>query len=167
MHVKEITMKTGQDGVALIKHFEACVLKAYPDPATGGKPYTVGIGHTGPEVQLGETITQAEAEALLYSDLERFEKGVDSLVQREIAQHQFDALVSLAFNIGLGNLKTSTLLKKLNAFDDIGAQVQFLAWNRAAGKVMRGLQRRRKAEALVFSGILADMAIREAIEAYP
>lgn len=160
-------MKSGQDCKELVTYFESCVLKAYADPATGGKPYTIGYGHTGPEVRLGDALTYPEAEALLALDLMRFERGVDDMLKVDVTQSQFDALVSLAFNIGLGNLKGSTLLKKLNAGDDVAAQAQFLVWNRAGGKVMKGLQRRRKAESLVFVGFDADMAIGEALREHP
>jgi lysozyme len=112
-------------------------------------------------------LTYPEAEALLAMDLMRFERGVDDMLKVDVTQSQFDALVSLAFNIGLGNLKGSTLLKKLNAGDDVAAQAQFLVWNRAGGKVMKGLQRRRKAESLVFVGFDADMAIGEAMREHP
>lgn len=160
-------MKSGNDCRDLIRHFESCVLKAYPDPATNGPPITIGYGHTGPEVRMGDTLTPPEAEALLALDLIRFERGVDEMLKRDVTQSQFDALVSLAFNIGLGNLKGSTLMKRLNAGEDAAAQEQFLVWNRAAGQVMKGLQRRRKAESLVFSGFDADMAISEAMRELP
>jgi lysozyme len=160
-------MKTGEDGMRLIKHFEDCVLRAYPDPATGGQPWTIGIGHTGAEVRQGDSVTLDEAYALLAQDLVKFETGVNAMVLRRLEQTQFDALISLSFNIGLGNFKGSTLLRKLNAGEDIAAQIEFLKWNRAAGKVMKGLQRRRKAESLVFGGALADAAIEEALRTYP
>jgi lysozyme len=159
--------ETGFDGVSLIKHFEACSLEAYPDPATGGHPWTIGYGHTGAEVRQGESCSLAEAETVLMFDLDRFERGIERLVTRRLEARQFDALVSLAFNIGLGNLASSTLLKKLNMGDDIAAAAQFLAWNRAAGKVMKGLQRRRKAESLVFTGYPASVAIEHAMKVYP
>lgn len=159
-------MKTGPDGLALIKHFESCVLRAYPDPATGGAPWTIGYGSTL-GVKPGDTLTLAQAEALLMHDLERFEAGVNNLAHRRLEQWQFDALVSLAFNIGLGNLAASTLIKKLNVGEDIATAIEFLKWNRAAGKVMKGLQRRRRAESLVFSGLDAKGAINDALLEYP
>lgn len=159
-------MTTGPDGIALIKHFEGCVLKAYPDPATGGEPITIGFGHTG-GVRLGDTVTEAEAMTLLVLDLKRFEKGVDAAVHRRLEQHQYDACISLAFNIGLGNFGNSTLVKKLNNGDDAGAAVEFLRWDKAAGKQMRGLTRRRRAESYVFHGIPAETAILKASEELP
>lgn len=159
-------MTTGEDGLTLIKHFEGCVLLAYPDPATGGEPITIGIGHTG-GVRMGDEMTEEEAMATLARDLRRFEKGVDEAVHRRLEQHQFDACVSLSFNIGLGNFKNSTLVKKLNNGDDAGAAVEFLRWDRANGKQMRGLSRRRRAESLVFAGMMAEMAITEATRDFP
>lgn len=160
-------MKHSKDCIDLIKHFESCVLKAYPDPATNGPPITIGYGHTGPEVRIGDALTIPEAEALLALDLMRFERGVDDMLKRDVSQNQFDALVSLAFNIGLGNLKGSTLMKRINAGEDMAAQEQFLVWNRGNGQVMKGLQRRRKAESLVFAGFDAAMAIGEAMRELP
>jgi lysozyme len=160
-------MNIGPDGIALIKHFESCSLKAYPDPATNGPPITICWGHTGPEVKLGQTLTYPECEALLALDLRRFEAGVDAMLTRDVTPNQFDSLVSLAFNIGLGNLKGSTLMKRMNAGEDEAAKLQFLVWNRAVGKVMKGLQRRRKAESLVFAGFDADVAIAESLREHP
>lgn len=141
-------------GIALIKEFEGVRLKAYPDPGTGGAPWTVGIGHTGPEVKPGMVITEAQAYNYLRSDLSKFEKTVNTLVTAKITQPMFDALVSFAYNCGPANLKSSTLLKKVNAgkFDE--AVLEFAKWNKAAGRVLNGLTRRRKAEADLFrSGI--------------
>lgn len=160
-------MKSDKDCLALIRHFESCALKAYPDPATNGPPITICWGHTGPEVKMGQTMTMSECDALLALDLVRFERGVDDMLKRDVTQSQFDALVSLAFNIGLGNLKGSTLMKRLNAGEDSAAQAQFLVWSRGGGQVMKGLQRRRKAESLVFAGFDADMAISEAMRELP
>lgn len=141
--------KIGAKGLALIKEFEGLRLDAYPDPATGGEPITIGYGSTG-GYKLGQRITEAEAEALLRHDLQRFERAVSGMVTREPTQNQFDAMVSLAFNVGEGNLKSSTLLKLHNAGDFAGAQGQFVRWNKAAGKVMAGLTRRREAEARLY-----------------
>ena len=140
--------KIGAKGIALIKEFEGLSLKAYPDPATNGEPYTIGFGHTG-SVRMGDRVTEEQAEGLLRHDLERFEKAVNALAPKT-TQNQFDAMVSLAFNVGEGNLKSSTLLKLHNAGDFAGAQGQFVRWNKAAGKVMAGLTRRREAEAKLY-----------------
>src|ERR1700733_14853971 len=94
----------------LIEGWEGCVLHAYPDPATGGDPWTIGYGHTGPDVHQGQTVTQAQADGLLVNDLHKFETAVEGMVgTAPTSQQQFDALVSFAFNLGAGRLKTSTL----------------------------------------------------------
>ena len=137
----------------LIKKWEGCRLTAYPDPATGGDPWTIGVGHTGPEVKPGVVWTQAQADAALQADLARFARGVwTAISEKETTQNRFDALVSFAFNVGLGNLLSSTLLRKHIAGDYVGAADQFIRWNRAAGKVLAGLTRRREAEAKLYRG---------------
>lgn len=145
-------MKLSQRGKDFIKSFEGLELRAYPDPATGDAPYTAGYGHTGSDVNPGMTVTQAMADAWFDKDVEKFESGVSSLLKSPTSQNQFDAMVSLAYNIGLGNFKSSTLLKKHNAKCYQCAAGQFLAWNRAAGKVMNGLTRRRNAERAMYLG---------------
>ncbi len=138
--------------IKLIKDFEGVRLSAYPDPATGGAPWTIGVGHTGPEVRKGLVWTMAQVDAALASDLVRFTLGVRALiVKATTTQHQFDALVSFAFNCGLANLRSSTLLKKHNAGDHAGAAVEFGKWNKANKKVMVGLTRRRSAEAALYA----------------
>lgn len=145
-------MKTSAEGRKLITSFEGLELNAYPDPATGGDPWTIGYGHTGAEVKKGLKYTKEQAEAVLISDLMRFERAVEAAVTVELQQWQFDACVSLCFNIGPGNFKSSTLVKKINQGDAAGAADQFLRWDKAAGKVMAGLTRRRKAERAMFLG---------------
>lgn len=142
----------------LIKQFEGLFLNAYPDPATGAEPYTIGYGTTiypdGKKVKLGDSISEQEAYEYLVHEVNEKAKGVDKLVTaNDIKQQQFDALVSFAYNCGLANLRSSTLLKRVNANpNDPDIRNQFMRWNKAAGKVMRGLTRRRKAEAdLYFS----------------
>lgn len=142
-------MRTSDNGIALIREFEGCRLEAYPDPATGGEPFTIGVGHTGSDVYPGLMITEEQADELLRRDLARFERCVDGLVDH-ITQNQFDACVSLAFNIGCANFRTSTLCRKLREGDDIGAAQEFLRWNKANGRVMAGLTRRRQAEMNLF-----------------
>lgn len=142
-------MRTGSAGIALIKRFEGCRLQAYPDPATGGEPITIGVGHTG-GVKLGDTITQEEADELLHGDLIHAEDDIARLVKAPLNQNEYDALVSLVFNIGGTNFAMSTLLKHLNAWRYDDAANQFLVWNKAAGKVMQGLIRRREAERKLF-----------------
>jgi lysozyme len=153
-------MKTSPEGIALMHHFEACKLTAYPDPATNGPPWTIGWGHTGPEVVPGLQWTQEQADKAFADRLaNEFEPGVLALCVREPSQLQFDALVCFAYNVGLRNLKTSTLIRKFNAGDILGAADEFPRWNKAAGKVMRGLSRRRNAERALFLGSPAKEAI--------
>ena len=153
-------MKTSGTGVAVIQHYESCELKAYPDPATGGDPWTVGWGCTGPDICRGTTITQSEADIMFAKRLAReFEPGVTAALTKPCTQGQFDAMVCLAFNIGLGAFRVSTLVRKFNAGDIAGASQQFLRWDKAAGQSMKGLRRRRAAEKAVFSGMTGDQAI--------
>lgn len=144
-------MKTSPKGIALIKESEGLRLKAYPDPGTGGLPWTIGYGST-----LGVTrtmvITAEQAEQMLAVDLVRFERAVERLVEVPINQGQFDALVSFAYNVGEGNFAKSTLLRKLNAGDSQGAADQFGRWVNAGGKVLQGLVKRRAAERALFLG---------------
>jgi len=147
-------MRTSASGRQAIARHEGNKLKAYPDPATGGEPWTIGVGHTSsagpPKVTKGMTITAAESDAILTRDLATFEASVSRAVKVPVTQNQFDALVSLAFNIGGKAFAKSTLVKKLNAGDVTGAANAFLSWNKAAGKVMKGLTTRREAERKLF-----------------
>ena len=142
-------MIPSQNCYDLIKNFEGCELEAYPDPATGGEPITIGYGHTG-GVKLGEVITQEQADEYLISDVKRFADAVNQMVTVPITQGEFDALCSFAFNLGIGNLRNSTLLRKLNSGNKDNAANQFLVWNMAGGRVMAGLTRRREAERTLF-----------------
>jgi len=135
-------------GERLIKSFEGLELEAYPDPATGGEPWTIGWGHTG-GVSRGDRVTEEEADDLFDNDTDRFEAAVERLAPKA-TDNQFAALVSFAYNLGEGNLEKSTLLKKHNAGDYAGAAKEFPRWNRANGKVMRGLTRRREAERALY-----------------
>ncbi|WP_410510620.1 lysozyme [Nodosilinea sp. E11] len=141
-------------GLEIIKGFEGLGLTAYPDPGTGGEPWTIGYGHTSaagpPQVFPGLTITRAEAEDILKRDLTKYEKAVATAVTRPLTSDQFSALVSFTFNVGAGNLQASTLLKKVNAGDFAGAAEEFGRWVYAGGNVMPGLQRRRRAERALF-----------------
>lgn len=147
-------MQTSHNGVSLIKQFEGCRLTAYPDPGTGGAPWTIGYGWTHPvdgkPVRPGMTIDQDTADRLLKTGLLSYENDVLKLVRVKLTQGQFDALVSFAYNVGSRALSTSTLLKKLNAGDIKGAADEFLRWNKAGGKVLNGLTRRREAERALF-----------------
>ena len=158
-------MRTSQNGIAVLKHFESCSLSAYPDPATGGAPWTIGWGHTGPEVVPGLVWTQAKADAQLLADLAARELTVSCAVTGGVDQGQFDALVDFVYNLGAGNFEGSTLLKLVNAGDMAGAAAQFSRWNRAAGKPMRGLTRRRAAEAALFAGKTGTQAVAMGVAA--
>ena len=136
--------------VALIKRWEGCKLEAYPDPGTGGAPWTIGWGSTGPGIHKGVRWTQAQADDRLAQDVERFLKGVRSVVKRPATDAQLGAMTSLAYNIGASAFAKSTLLRKFNAGDIGGAAAEFLRWNRSGGKVMRGLTNRRADEKKVF-----------------
>jgi GH24 family phage-related lysozyme (muramidase) len=138
-------------GLALIKSFEGLSLNAYPDPATGGEPWTVGFGATGPGIHKGVVWTQAQADSRFADDVSRFADGVSALLgTAPTTQGQFDAMVSLAYNIGLGNFKESTLLRLHKEGHYSMAADQFPRWNKASGKVMAGLTRRREAEAALY-----------------
>lgn len=134
----------------LIRRFEGCRLTAYPDPATGGEPITCCYGHTGPEVKLGMKFSPDICEAFLIKDAEHAADTVKRGVTVQMTQGQFDALTSFVFNVGSGNFLKSTLLRKLNSGDTLGASLEILRWNRAAGKEMTGLTRRRAAEQALF-----------------
>lgn len=150
---------------AIVKEHEGLELTAYPDPASpkavakrkglpheglSGAPWTIGYGHTGADVYEGLTITLAQAETLLERDLRTSEGYVNSLVKVGLTQNQFDALVSFVYNVGGGAFKDSTLLRLLNAGDYTGAADQLLRWNKAQGKVMAGLIKRRQKERELF-----------------
>lgn len=135
-------------GLDLIKSFEGLRLKAYKD-AVG--IWTVGYGHTKTATP-GMAISEPEAEAMLRNDLAEAQGAVERLVKRPLNDNEYAALVSFVFNLGSGNLSRSTLLRKLNAGDRRGAADQFLVWNKAGGKVLAGLTRRRQAERALFTG---------------
>jgi lysozyme len=132
--------------VPLIKEFEGCKLKAYLCPAN---VWTIGYGHTD-GVKEGDEITQQEADRLLANDIDSFTAGVKRLVSVDISRNQLGALVSFAFNLGLGNLRRSTLLKLLNAGKFTEAANEFDKWVFVAGHKLPGLVRRRSAEKALF-----------------
>ncbi len=140
------TTRINAVGLKLIKEFEGLRLEAYICPA--GVP-TIGYGSTA-GVKMGDRITEQQADALLLKDLERFEKGVRDAVKVPLTSNQFSALVSFAFNLGVGALQKSTLLQLLNKRDYKGAADQLLRWNKANGRVLEGLRRRREAERKLF-----------------
>lgn len=138
---------TSSAGRQLIESFEGLKLTAYQDMVG---VWTIGYGHTGADVKPGLTINAGQAAALLSADLAKFERGVAQLVTLLLNQHQFDALVSFSYNLGLGSLKNSTLLKLLNSGDVAAAAEQFLRWDKAGGRQVAGLTRRRQAERELF-----------------
>ena len=148
-------MEYSKDGLHLTERFEGCRLVAYPDPGSGGDPWTIGYGHTGPEVVEGLKITQEQAEQYLAQDIKQAEANVNAVVHVELTQEEFDALVDFAFNCGCRNLDSSTLMRKLNAGDYEGASHEFIKWDMAAGHHMSGLLKRREAEAAMFISKLA------------
>lgn len=136
-------MKIGYKGIELIKSFEGLYLKAYKCPAG---IWTIGYGHTK-GVKEGQQITASQAEEFLREDVAQFERDVLKQNLR-LTQNQFDALVSFVFNVGGGNFLKSTLLRKAKVnSNDPTIKNEFLRWNKAAGKVLPGLTRRRQAEA--------------------
>ena len=139
---------TSNEGIALIKKFEGCELEAYQCSAN---VWTIGYGHTR-DVSDGDTCTQQEADEILAEDLQEFEQYVNDLVDADLKQNQFDALVAWTYNLGPTNLIESTLLKRLNGDDLADVPHQIRRWNKAGGKVLDGLIRRREAEALLFQG---------------
>ena len=148
--------KTGKKGVDLIKQFEGFSSKPYPDPGTKSVPYTIGYGATfypdGKKVTMNDKLlTESQGVDLLKNMLSSFEQYVDSYCVDTINQNQFDALVSFCYNVGPANLKSSTLLKKVNLNpNDPTIKDEFLKWTKASGKVLKGLVTRRTAEAELY-----------------
>ena len=141
-------MNTSAEGIALIKKFEGCELKAYQCSAG---VWTIGYGHTK-DVEEGDTISKDQAEEMLVEELHEYENYINEYVNVALSQNQFDALVSWVYNLGPANLKSSTMLKVLNdgKYEDVPYQMK--RWNKAGGKVLDGLVRRREAEALLYQG---------------
>lgn len=164
-------MKLSPAGKAVCEYFEGRRYLSYPDPGTGGDPWTIAIGHTGPEVKPGLRWTDEQIDAAFAADVAQFERDVLRLLRgHSCTQGQFDALCLFAFNVGSDidsddiaeGLGDSTLLKKFLLGDVDGAAAEFLRWNRSGGRVMLGLTRRRMAEKLLFEGATAARAIAEA-----
>lgn len=147
-------MKTSEKGLQFIRREEGERLTAYADIIG---VWTIGVGHTGTvdgkPVAKGMVISADKSRELLSADLSRFESAITRLVEVPLKQHEFDALVSLVFNIGETNFARSTLLKKLNANDFKGAAEQFLVWKNAGGRPVQGLLNRRKREKDMFNGL--------------
>ena len=154
--------RIGSDGVALIKSFEGCarlrrdgMVEAYPDPGTGGEPWTIGWGATGPGLELGSRIepgtvwTQKQCDQRLADDLKRYARDVAQAIgDAPTTQKQFDAMVSFHYNTGA--ISRATLTKKHKAGDFEGAAEEFKRWNKAGGRVLKGLVRRRAEEARLY-----------------
>lgn len=144
-------MKTGEKGVTLIKSFEALKLRAYLCPAG---VWTIGYGHTA-TAKKGMVITKEAALDLLKQDLNTAENAVNNLAKTALNQNEFDALVSFVFNVGVSAFAKSTLLKRLNAGKRDDVPGQLARWNRANGRVLPGLTRRRAEEAALFMSNVA------------
>jgi lysozyme len=165
-------------GFALLKSHERCVLRAYDDfqpnkvlqlgDAILGT-LTIGYGHTGSDVHVGMKIGPDRAEALLWQDVQDVEEAIMQLIDVPLTQDQFDALVILVFNIGIGNFKSSTLRKKINAkATDPVIHAQFRRWIKSKGKVLQGLIRRREDEIKLWGGVVQTGAmVRVNVSATP
>jgi lysozyme len=141
-------MKVSNQGLQLIKTFEGLRFRPYKDAA--GKE-TIGYGHLIKPGEHFTAITQAEATQLLIKDVEVAERAINELVKVPLTQNQFDALASFIYNVGVENFRKSTLLRKLNAGDYVGAMYEFQKWVYAGGKKLKGLERRRETEAQLFA----------------
>jgi lysozyme len=186
----------GPDGTEICHHYEQLRLEAYPDPGSprakamragrppaeyrklSGAPWTIGYGDTGPDVVEGLVITEQEADQRFARRMAlEFEPAVRAAVKVPLNQRQFDAVVSTVYNTGPGGGRDgilrlagggpSTFLRKLNLGDYAGTAAELPKWNRSGGQVMKGLQRRREAERLVFLGMAARTAIISAEAKFP
>lgn len=143
--------RIGPKGIDLIKRFEGCELSAYPDPGTGGDPWTIGWGATGPGIKKGVIWTQGEADERLERDLQNYADDVAKAIgDAPTTQEQFDALVSFHYNTGAIGRATLTKLHKAGDYE--GAGREFAKWVKAGGRTMLGLVRRRAAEAALYRG---------------
>lgn len=145
-------MKTGDEGIKLIKDFEKLRLKAYLD--SKGVP-TIGWGNTfyenGTKVKMGDTISRERADSLFTIILFKFEKELNSMLKVSLNQNQFDALMVFIYNIGSGAFLNSTILKKININpNDPSISIEFMRWNKSSGKTLEGLTRRRQQEASLY-----------------
>jgi len=145
-----MTKTYSEAGLALTKSFEGLNLAAYVDQRG---VWTIGYGHTGPNVHAGLRITEEEAEVFLESDIAGAVAGVNRLVTTPLTQNQFDALVDFTFNLGCASLMHSTLLRRVNAGEFAEASREFLLWDHIRGRVVPGLLRRRQAEMEMFHSL--------------
>ena len=141
-------MKISEEGIALIKKFEGCKLEAYLDAVDVP---TIAYGRTK-DVKIGDICTQQQAEDWLEEELVEYEGYVNEAVKVELTQPQFDSLVSWTYNLGPSNLNRSSMLRVLNTSDYDNVPEQIMRWNKAGGRVLPGLVRRREAEAEMFKG---------------
>jgi lysozyme len=157
-------MKLSPRGRALMQAYESCKLTAYPDPLTGGEPFTIGWGSTGPDICKGLVWTQKQCDDRFAQKNAEFEGYVNRAVIVPLTQGQFDAMVSIVSNVGPGGPKRdgiiqlkngmpSTLLRRLNSLDYAGAAAQFLVWVSPGSNVEAGLRRRRIAEVALFNEV--------------
>jgi lysozyme len=145
-------MNISTPGIDLIKAFEGCKLEAYK---CSGNVWTIGYGHTR-HVEEGDKITQKVADYFLEYDVAMVETHCKRLINIPLEQHQWDAIVSWCFNLGCGNLRASTMLQVINSGQIDKVSEQIVRWNKAGGKVVAGLTRRRKAEAAMFDNKVDD-----------
>lgn len=140
-------------GLALIKGFEGCRLLAY-QPIEGDR-WTIGYGATGPNITEGTRWMQAQADGDLQNRVNNLASQLLGLIKVPVNDNQFGALLSLVYNIGIGNFSTSTLLRRLNEGDYVSAGQQFLVWNKSQGKFVQGLYNRRQSELVTFNAPVA------------
>lgn len=163
-----MTMKMSAEGKKVTKYFESLRLKAYPDPATGGAPWTIGYGHTGPDVYKGLVITEAVANQLLDLDIAKAEAQVNKYAH-DLTQGQFDCLVDMVFNMGSGFIRPDNVKGDFDDFVASGNKEEMRKripqFRLAAGKVMKGLVRRRAADLALWDGKSGDEAIKLGVAA--
>lgn len=141
-------MKASSTALNHIKKYEGCQMESYED--SNGR-WAVGYGQTGPQITKGLRITQLEADAFLRNHVERVQEDISRLVKVKLTQNQFDALVGLVYNIGLGAFSSSTLLKKINGDKMEEAAQEILKWTHSQGKELPGLKNRRQDEYYLFT----------------
>ncbi len=143
-------MRLSDKAEALIKEFEGISLTAYPDPATGGQPWTIGYGHTGPEVYNGLRISTNDAQDFFIQDVEKIERFLDKQEFR-MTENEYGALVSFIYNVGMTNFKISTLYKLLLKGESDGeVAMEFIKWSKVGNKRIPGLIKRRARETVLF-----------------
>lgn len=160
-------MRTSDNGKFVLKHYEQCRLRAYPDPATNGAPWTIGYGHADGTVKPTDTITQAQADGLLNADLLKFEASLNKFIagwKTPPTQGQFDAMMDLMFNIGQGAFKPDAIDGDFDDYITTGnlseIRKRIPQFRMAAGKVMYGLVRRRAADVALWDGLPGADAVK-------